>query len=218
MYKYIILTAHIRFVHDFVYFSPLGRTYACYKWIPCKSEESSVVPTPVSTFTYNKTSNEVVETTSTVYAKKVPLIDIRKKTLQKHEEMGILRISGSNSVGMRYLKIWHDHSSIAGHGHLLVLISVIYDSSFYLTTEAKKKTGKDIDVQSTVEIPEIHILGRSSSSIDDQSLFSACRNECLRELSTPLYLSTLCVSSMEMDRHSNSKLEILLLLCRLWRE
>ena len=170
---------------------PMQRPSIFHKKKIISSEESSVVPTPVSTFTYNKTSNEVVETTSTVYAKKVPLIDIRKKTLQKHEEMGIIRNSGSNSVGMRYLKIWHDHSSIAGHGHLLVLISVIYDSSFYLTTEeAKKKTGKDIDVQSTVEIPEIHILGRSSSSIEDQSLFSACRNECLRELSTPLYLIT----------------------------
>ena len=27
----------------------------------------------------------------------------------------------------RYLKIWHDHSSIANHGYLLVLVSFIYD-------------------------------------------------------------------------------------------
>lgn len=113
----------------------------------------------------------------------MPPIDVRKKTLQKHEELGLIRNSELNSV--RYLKIWHDHLSIAGHGHFLVLVSVLYDSNFYLTTEeVEKNTGKVVDVQSTVEIPEIHILGRSSSSIQDQSLFSACRNECLSEIST----------------------------------
>jgi hypothetical protein len=69
---------------------PMQRPSIFHKKKILSSEESSVVPTPVSTFTYNKTSNEVVETTSTVYAKKVPLMDIRKKTLQKHEEMGIM--------------------------------------------------------------------------------------------------------------------------------
>ena len=46
-----------------------------------------------------------------------------------------------------------------------------------------------IDVQSTVESPEVYILGRSSSSLEDQALFSACRNECINTLHTPLLLS-----------------------------
>lgn len=41
----------------------------------------------------------------------------------------------------------------------------------------------------TVETPELHILGRSSSSHEDQALFTECRNECLSKLSTPLHLS-----------------------------
>ena len=73
--------------------------------------------------------------------------------------------------------------------YFLVLVSVLYDSSFFLTQkEATSKLGKDIDVQSTVETPEIHILGRSSSSLEDQALFSACRNECLSELNSSLSL------------------------------
>ena len=121
-----------------------------------------------------------------------------KKLLERHEKLGIIRnrsqsleddaLEGMEST--RYLKIWHDHSSIAGHGHFLVLVSVIYDSAFYLTQEVNLSPGKEIDIQSTVEAPELHILGRSSSSIDDQSLFSTCRNECLSTLTTPLFLSS----------------------------
>lgn len=44
-------------------------------------------------------------------------------------------------------------------------------------------------MQGTVEIPEVHILGRSSSSLEDQALFSACHNECLKLLDEPLSLS-----------------------------
>ena len=34
-------------------------------------------------------------------------------------------------VSTRHFKIWHDHSSIAGHSHLLVMIAAIYDPAFY---------------------------------------------------------------------------------------
>ena len=150
-------------------------------------EGTPIVPTSITSFSYNSTENEVIETSSTVFARKIPLLDIRKKLLERHEKMGIIRnrsqsleddaLEGMEST--RYLKIWHDHSSIAGHGHFLVLVSVIYDSAFYLTQEeVNLSLGKEIDIQSTVEAPELHILGRSSS-IDDQSLFSTCRNECL---------------------------------------
>ena len=109
---------------------------------------------------------------------------IRESTLEASS-------SGPVKEKHRYLKVWHDHSSIAGHGYFLVLVSVLYDPSFFLTQqEVALKLGRDIDVQSTVEAPEIHILGRSSSSLEDQALFTACRNECLSKLSTPLSLSS----------------------------
>ncbi len=70
-------------------------------------------------------------------------------------------------------------------------MSVIYeDTAFYLTQEeANSKLKKEIDIQSTVEAPAIHILGRSSSSVEDQALFSVTRKECLSMLNTPLTLS-----------------------------
>ncbi len=51
------------------------------------------------------------------------------------------------------------------------------------------KTGRKVDVQSVVEAPEIHILGRSSSSIEDQLKFNECRVQSLADLATPLTTS-----------------------------
>ena len=33
------------------------------------------------------------------------------------------------------IKIWHDHSSIANHGYLLVMVSLIYDPAFFYTRQ-----------------------------------------------------------------------------------
>lgn len=61
----------------------------------------------------------------------------------------------------RYIKVWHDHSSISAHGHILVLISVMYDPAFFHTPEEMKATkGVDIDVPAILETPEIHIRQR----------------------------------------------------------
>ena len=87
----------------------------------------------------------------------------------------------------RYLKVWHDHSSIANHGYLLVLVSFIYDTAFYYTTqEMKDLKGISIDVPAFVQIPEVHIIARSSSSTQDQLLFIDVRKECIEEMSDTL--------------------------------
>jgi len=75
----------------------------------------------------------------------------------------------------RYFKLWHDHSSVDGHSYLLVLITPIYDPVFYLTPEMEQKTGVYMDVQGIVEQPEVHIVGRSSSSTAEQMMFNECR-------------------------------------------
>ena len=70
------------------------------------------------------------------------------------------------------MKVWHDHSSIAAHGYLLVLVSFIYDHAFYYTSkEMKDFMGIDIDVPAVVQKPKVHIIGHSSSSTQDQLLF-----------------------------------------------
>ena len=70
----------------------------------------------------------------------------------------------------RYIKVWHDHSDIAGHGHLLVLVGAIYDPALYFTDKELLERGKKVDVQSLVEYPYIHMLGRTNRS----SMSSVC--------------------------------------------
>ena len=125
------------------------------------------------------------------HARKIELLDIRKKLLQKHEELGILRCNTEpSSTTTRHLKIWHDHSSVCGHGLLLILVSSIYDPAFYLTDEeVLVRTGKKIDVPSLVECPEVHIIGRSTSSIEDQRMFLECRRECIQKLGMNIFTS-----------------------------
>ena len=154
-----------------------------------------------------------------VSARKIPLTQIRRQLLQKHEDLGIIRditdeqlesltptavtkclnelsipySQGESSQALRlklkeayrtrHIKVWHDHSSISAHGHIPVLISVLYDPAlFYTSEEMKEVKGVDIDVPMVLETPEVHILGRSTSSIEDQLLFMETRRECLKEV------------------------------------
>ena len=82
----------------------------------------------------------------------------------------------------RYLKMWHDHSEIAGHSHLIVSVSVVYNSAFYYTAEELEARGVRIDIETVVEQPELHILARSGSSDAEQSAFNSERLECVKQL------------------------------------
>ena len=84
-------------------------------------------------------------------------------------------------------EIWHDHSSIAAHGYLLVLVFFIYDPAFYYTSqEMKDLKGIDIDVPAAIRKPETHTIGRSSSSTQDQLLLICIRKECLQQMRNTL--------------------------------
>ena len=61
----------------------------------------------------------------------------------------------------RHLLIWHDHSTVANHGHLLFMCTVLYDPAFHLTTEEyKERTGREVDIQAAVEQPQVYIIAR----------------------------------------------------------
>ena len=80
---------------------------------------------------------------------------------------------------------------MSGHGHLMVLISCVYDPAFYYTPEEIMATkGKHVDVQSIVEKPQLYILGRSASSLESQLVYVPCRKESLPEVATPMKTST----------------------------
>ena len=119
--------------------------------------------------------------------------EVRRKLHELHEPIGSsdteheLRERLKQISRQRFFKVWHDHATIAGHGHFLVLMSCVYDPAFYYTSdEMKAMKGIDIDVPTLVESPEIHILGRSGSSLVNQAEFNTTRKECLQDLSTCL--------------------------------
>ena len=90
----------------------------------------------------------------------------------------------------RHITLWHDHSTIAAHGYLLVLVSVLYDPAFFYTTEEMKSLKSvDIDVPAILDESEVHILGRSSSSTQDQLMFTETQCECLQEISHNVCMS-----------------------------
>ena len=57
---------------------------------------------------------------------------------------------------------------------------------YYTSQEMKDLKGINIDVPATVEKPEVHIIGRSSSSTQDQLLFVDTRRECLQQMRSTL--------------------------------
>lgn len=128
-----------------------------------------------------------------VYFDTMPIEEV-KHQLQKlsepidssHTELA-LRERLKQTSRQCFFKVWHDHSTIAGHGHFLVLVSCIYDPAFYYTPdEMKALKGIDIDVPTLVENPEVHILGRSTSSLDNQAEFNTTQKQCLKDLSVCL--------------------------------
>ena len=88
----------------------------------------------------------------------------------------------------RHFKVWHDHSEIAGHSHLLVLVSAVYDPAFYFTSTEMSQKGVQIDVPTIVETPEVHILGKSSS-LEDQRMFTDCCRDSLSDFSETIHTS-----------------------------
>ena len=152
-----------------------------------------IVPKTYNKFVLTK-NNEIEVEEFVLHGRKIPLEEIRKRTLQKqceyirknndshYENMTrhdvVTRLTELNELQnsqdlatmketlksierTRHLMIWHDHSTVANHGHLLFLVSVAYDPAFHLTSaEYKVKTGKDINIQEEVESPQVYIIAR----------------------------------------------------------
>lgn len=83
----------------------------------------------------------------------------------------------------RHLGNWHDTSCISNHSHLLIMFFCMYDKAiFYTDQEYFEKTGLKIDVQTTVEQPELYVLARCPSS-DRQIMYSDTRLEDIMKIS-----------------------------------
>ena len=60
----------------------------------------------------------------------------------------------------------------------------------YTSQEMKDLKGIDIDVPAAIQKPEVHIIGRSSSSTQDQLFFIDIRRECLKQIRNKCTLKT----------------------------
>ncbi len=60
----------------------------------------------------------------------------------------------------RTLALWHDHGTVLGNGLILITTHVIYNTASFLTSEEYQEHtgGPHIDIQTTVEQPEIHMI------------------------------------------------------------
>ena len=90
----------------------------------------------------------------------------------------------------RSLVIWHDHATVLNSGFIMVTVRILYDHAVFFTNEEyQQKYHQNIDVQSEIEQPEIHMLALSSSSIEDQAALLPERVACLHDLSTTIKAS-----------------------------
>ena len=155
---------------------------------------NQVVETEHISFSLDNTTNTILNKKQHYSGRQVPLKTLREVLLRDHCKLGLVRIednsattaqatASDNRQCTRHLKIWHDHGPIAGHGHLLVMVACIYyDEQFYYTNEEMKTKGVTIDVPTYVERPAIHILARSTSTLEDQAKFCEFRLSCIKEV------------------------------------
>ena len=131
-----------------------------------------------------------------------------KSELQKiHEEVSDdideMRSSLKKYQRQRHWLLWHDHSTLANYGHMLFCVRELYDPAIHFTRqEMVDKTGKDIDIQATIEEPQLYILGQSRSTVEDQMKFVPTRQEDLRDLRNPV-LTDCGVEVCELMRFMN---------------
>ena len=82
--------------------------------------------------------------------------------------------------------MWHDASTICNYGHVLFTCSEVYDKAIHLTDEEVLQIfGKTLDVQETIEQPQIYIFVRCPGSTE-LTAYSNTRMEDVEELKTPI--------------------------------
>ena len=85
-----------------------------------------------------KSTDEVDEEERVIEGRRISLLKIRKKTLDKQEEAGVIR---PNSGIRRHLMFWSDHASILNNGHLLITVKVIYHPNVFFTDAEMESKG-----------------------------------------------------------------------------
>lgn len=113
-------------------------------------------------------------------------IELKKIHEEINDNVDEMREKLNKYQRQRHWLLWHVHSTIANYGHMLFCFPELYDPAIHVTRgEMLEKTGKDVDVQATVEGPQLYILGQSKSTAEDQMKCILSRQEDLRDLKNP---------------------------------
>ena len=81
--------------------------------------------------------------------------------------------------------MWHDHGTILGQGYIFITVKVIYDTSVFFRKD-EYSLNSTLNLQGTIEKPEVHVIGIASSSHEDQAALIPERMSCLRTLNSPI--------------------------------
>ncbi|KAL5487073.1 hypothetical protein EMCRGX_G019632 [Ephydatia muelleri] len=111
------------------------------------------------------------------------------KQNQEHQfadmEITELRVKVKALQRNRHLVMWHDHGTILGQGYIFITVKVIYDTSVFFRKD-EYSLNSTLNLQGTIEKPEVHVIGIASSSHEDQAALIPERVSCLRTLNSPI--------------------------------
>ena len=73
--------------------------------------------------------------------------------------------------------MWHDHATILKKGFFMITAHVMYDPVvFYTDSEYQELKGEaDVNIQTEIEQPFIHLLALGTSSVEDQAALTGDR-------------------------------------------
>ena len=162
-----------------------------------------------------------------VSGRKIPLLAIRRKLLEKQVNLGVVRsilntdytsfdvgtlkrklkhlnphtdtdeLSKPQLIAQikgfeqnRHLLVWSDHASVMNHGHLMLTVKTLYDEGFYLTREEYKEIyGKDLDIETLIEEPQLYIFSRCRDSLQGKVAYTDTRREDILEMNVKIRIN-----------------------------
>ena len=140
-------------------------------------------------------SGEVKALEIKVCGRKIPLNQIRKRLLDTHQKLGIMRHLPSIT---RHLVFWADHSSILNNGYLLFTVRLVYNKEYsYTDEEMYEQKGIKYDVQEIVESPQLYILGQSDDTLADELTYTETRVEDIINIQ-PMTTTNNCIVNDEV--------------------
>ena len=77
-----------------------------------------------------------------VEGRRIPLSDIRLKTMNRFLEAGIIRKTDADITW--HLMVWADHASVMNNGHLLLTVKTIYSPELFFTDEEMLQKGEKV--------------------------------------------------------------------------